>query len=95
LSEYWRICSWQKGQPNDRVSTTSDTPSVAIRLDTEMAEPSRRNTVDLERASRVLMFRAASEGAPEIRMVSALLLPLSHSQLDDDDDDEAWIRDCC
>ncbi len=41
----------------------------------------------------MLMLRASSEGDPEIRTVSALL-PLSHSQLDDDDD-EAWTRDCC
>lgn len=89
--EYWRICSWQNGHPNDRVSTINDTPPFdEIRLDMEMGVPSRRYTVDFESASLGLMVRACGEGAPVITEA----LPHSHDgeSLESSSEDDATAR---
>lgn len=52
-----------------------------MRSETEMGEPSRRYTVDWERASFGSMFRAAADGAPETvaAVLQTALLLLVHA----------------
>lgn len=78
---YCRICSWQNGQPNDRVRTTKLTPSVS-KFDTKTWLPSSRHTIDFDRASLGLMSRASSDGEPEIK--AALPHPQSWSLVMDE-----------
>lgn len=85
--EYWRICSWQKGQPKDLVNTTSDTPASEIRSDIGTGDPSRRYTVDCESAflaSRT-RFLASDDGPPD----SIVVVAAAESASGDDDADDA------
>ena len=82
--EYWRICSWQKGHPNDLVRTRSDVPPFpppfpggggggARRSDAIIVDPSRRYTgiEDDDSDARTSMVRASGEGEPENETAAA------------------------
>mmetsp|Transcript_18361 Transcript_18361/g.33140 ORF Transcript_18361/g.33140 Transcript_18361/m.33140 type:complete len:158 (+) Transcript_18361:797-1270(+) len=69
--EYWSICSWQKGHPNDLVSTTRDTPPSDERSsDTGIGDPSSLETVDSDNARMGSTRRARAEGVPDTVVAS-------------------------
>ena len=87
--EYWRICSWQKGQPKDLVRTTSDTPASKIRSDIGTGNPSRRYTVDCESAflASSTRFLALDDGPPD----SIVVVTAAESAEGDDDYDATAV----
>lgn len=66
---YWRICSWQKGQPRDRRNTTRETPASRGSPSTSfivVGVPSRARIGLRPMASRGSMVLARSDGLPDI-----------------------------